>query len=134
MATALDIWQREQDQHARHLRLLRDRFEAGLRAGLPNIVVHGAGAARLPQTSNVAFPGLDGQVLLMALDLAGRSVLGRRGCSSGSDRAFADAPGDGIAQCAGCSSLRFSFGATNTKAEIDEAVRRIVHVCGELRA
>jgi cysteine desulfurase len=133
MATALDLWQRAQDECARRLRSLRDRFEAGLRAGLPGNVVHGAGAERLPQTSNVAFPGLDGQMLLMALDLAGVACSVGSACSSGSTelsptlRAM-DLPNDLVA-----SSLRFSFGATTTEAEIDEAVRRIVEVCRELR-
>jgi cysteine desulfurase len=133
MATALDLWQREQQQCARRLRLLRDRFEAGLRAGLPNIVVHGIGAERLPQTSSVAFPGLDAQVLLMALDLAGVACSVGSACSSGSTELSPtlqamDLPKDVVA-----SSLRFSFGATTTEAEVDEALRRIVHVCRELR-
>jgi cysteine desulfurase len=163
MATALDLWQRGHAERARRLRSLRDRFEQALRAAMPNITVHGADALgrqldcrpgsgsttatptrasatptpkpdpRLPQTSNVAFPDFDGQVLLMALDLAGVACSVGSACSSGSTelsptlRAM-DLPGNLVA-----SSLRFSFGITNTEAEIDEAVRRIVHVCSELR-
>ena len=88
--------------------------------------------ARLPQTSNVAFPGHDGEMLRMALDLAGVACSVGSACSSGSTdlsptlRAM-DLPNDLVK-----SSLRFSFGATTTKAEIDEAVRRIAHVCREL--
>jgi cysteine desulfurase len=87
---------------------------------------------RLPQTSNVAFPGLDGEVLRMALDLGGVACSVGSACSSGSTelsptlRAM-DLPNDLVT-----SSLRFSLGATTTEAEIDEAVRRIVHVCHEL--
>ena len=44
MATALELWQKEQDEYARRLTALRDRFEAGLRAALPSVVVHGTGA------------------------------------------------------------------------------------------
>jgi cysteine desulfurase len=154
MATALALWQKEQDQYARRLQTLRDRFERGLREGLENVlgrqlhcrpgsggtsanptsvVVHGAGAARLPQTSNIAFPGLDGQVLLMALDLAGVACSVGSACASGSSelsptlRAM-ELPNELVA-----SSLRFSLGATTTEAEIDQSVRCIVHVCRELR-
>jgi cysteine desulfurase len=87
---------------------------------------------RLPQTSNVAFPGRDGEMLRMALDLAGVACSVGSACSSGSTelsptlRAM-DLPKDLVT-----SSLRFSFGATTTEAEIDEAVRRIAHVCREL--
>jgi cysteine desulfurase len=133
MATALELWHQAQEDHARRLLKLRDRFETGLRAELPDIVVHGAQAARLPQTSNIAFPGIDGQVLLMALDLAGVACSVGSACSSGSTelsptlRAM-ELPNDWVA-----SSLRFSVGATTTEAEIDEAVRRIVGVCREIR-
>ena len=153
MATALELWHKEQDEHARRLTALRDRFEQQLRAELQNllgrqlhchpeggsttatptsVVFHGVGAERLPQTSSVAFPGLDGEKLLMALDLAGVACSIGAACSSGSTelsptlRAM-DLPKEIVA-----SSLRFSFGATNTEAEIDEAVRRIVQVCREL--
>ena len=134
MATALELWHKEQDTYARRLASLRNRFERGLAAELPNIVVHGAEAARLPQTSNVAFPGIDGQIFLMALDLAGVACSVGSACSSGSTelsptlRAM-DLPNDWVT-----SSLRFSVGVTTTEAEIDEAVRRIVRVCRELGA
>ena len=133
MAAALEIWQKEQAELAHRLGLLRDRFEQGLRAGLADVVIHGAAAERLPQTSNVAFPGLDGEVLRMALDLAGVACSVGAACSSGSTelsptlRAM-DLPKELVA-----SSLRFSLGATTTQAEIDEAVRRIIHVCRELK-
>ena len=77
MQTALELALREQEEHTRRMTALRDRFEAGLRAGYPGVVIHGAAAPRLPNTTNAAFPGLEGQILLLALDLAGRRLLGR---------------------------------------------------------
>jgi cysteine desulfurase len=133
MATALELWHRQQDEYARRLRSLRDRFETGLRAALTNIVVHGTDAERLPQTSNVAFPGLDGQVLLMALDLAGVACSVGSACSSGSTELSPTLRAMDLPNSLVASSLRFSFGVTTTEAEIDDAVRRIVRVCGEIR-
>ena len=153
MAKALELWHKEQQRYAQLLSALRDRFEQQLRAGLQNalgrqlhcrlgggsatatptsVVVHGLRAERLPQTSSVAFPGLDGETLLMALDVAGVACSIGAACSSNATelsptlRAM-DLPKELVA-----SSLRFSFGATNTETEIDEAVRRIVGVCREL--
>ncbi len=132
MAKALELWHKEQQRYARRLTALRDHFERQLQAGLPDVVFHGLRAERLPQTSSVAFPGLDGETLLMALDVAGVACSIGAACSSGATelsptlRAM-DLPKELVA-----SSLRFSFGATNTEAEIDEAVRRIVRVCREL--
>jgi len=133
MRTALEIWEKEQEEHARHLTALRERFEHGLKSGFPGLIVHGAAAERLPHTSNVAFPGLDGQVLLMALDIAGVACSVGSACSSGSTELSPTLRAMGLATDIVGSSLRFSIGATTTEAEIDEAVRRILHVCSQLR-
>jgi cysteine desulfurase len=132
MATALDLWAKEQDEHARRLTALHDRFESGLRAALPNIVVHGTDAKRLPQTSNIAFPGVDGEVLRMALDLGGVACSVGSACSSGSTELSPTLRAMELPNTLVSSSLRFSLGATTTEAEIDEAIRRIAHVCRQL--
>ncbi len=133
MVTALRIWRNEREAHFHHLLRLRNRFEAGLKAGFPELVVNGSGADRLPQTSNVAFPGLDGQVLLMTLDMAGVACSVGSACSSGSSELSPTLLAMGLPKPIVASSLRFSLGTTNTEAEIDEAVRRILHVVHELR-
>jgi cysteine desulfurase len=132
MATALELCQREQEQYIQTMTALRERFEGGLRAALPGIVIHGAAANRLPQTSSVAFPGIDGEMLRITLDLAGVACSIGAACASGSTelsptlRAM-DLPKELVA-----SSLRFSFGWTNTPSEIDAAVARIAKACREL--
>jgi cysteine desulfurase len=134
MAAALELCHKEQERHARRLRSLRDRFERALRTGVPGAVVHGAAAPRLPQTSNVAFPGLDGEVLRMALDLAGVACSVGSACSSGSTELSPTLRAMDLSGELAASSLRFSLGAAATEAEIDEAARRVVQVCGELRS
>lgn len=133
MAVALELWQRDQDAHAQRLTALRERFECGLRAGLPELVINGAAALRLPHTSSVAFPGLDGQMLLMALDLAGVACSVGSACSSGSSELSPTLQAMGLPRPILASSLRFSLGATTTEQEVDQAVQRIVHVVNELR-
>jgi len=132
MQTALELWQKEQDEHFRKLTALRDRFESGLKAGRPNVIVHSEAAARLPQTSNVAFPGLEGQILLLALDMSGVACSVGSACASGSTELSPTLRAMGIPNDLVASSLRFSLGATTTEAEIDEAVERILRVCREL--
>ena len=132
MQTALELWQKEQDEHCRKLTALRDRFESGLKAGRPGLIVHGEGAARLPQTSNIAFPGLEGQILLLALDMAGVACSVGAACASGSTELSPTLRAMGLPNDIVASSLRFSFGATTTEAQIDEAVARILRVCREL--
>jgi cysteine desulfurase len=133
MATALELWQEEQEEHARRLTALRERFEKGLKAGFPEVVVNGAGAERLPHTASVAFPGLDGQVLLMALDMAGVACSVGSACSSGSTELSPTLRAMNVSPEILTSSLRFSLGATTTEEEIDEAVNRILEVVKALQ-
>jgi cysteine desulfurase len=132
MQTALELWQREQGEHCRRLTALRDRFEAELKAGRPDVIVHSEGAARLPNTSNIAFPGLEGQILLLALDMAGVACSVGSACASGSTELSPTLRAMGLPNDIVASSLRFSLGATTTEAQIDEAVVRILKVCREL--
>jgi cysteine desulfurase len=128
MATALRLCCQEQQERTRRMERLLARFEGGLRAGYPGIVINGVDAERLPQTANIAFPGHDGQMLLMALDLAGIACSVGAACSSGSTELSPTLRAMGLPKAVVSGSLRFSLGPTTTEAEIDEAVRRILHV------
>ncbi len=133
MQIALELWSKDHQAHARRLTALRERFESGLKSGIPGLAVNAAAAERLPHTSSIAFPGLDAQVLLMALDIAGVACSVGSACSSGSTELSPTLRAMGLPQEVVAGSLRFSFGATTTEAEVDEAVRRILHVVTELR-
>jgi len=132
MRTALELWREEHEAHARRLTSLRERFEGGLKAGFDALVVNGSGADRLPHTSSIAFPGLDAQVLLMALDTSGVACSVGSACSSGSTELSPTLLAMGLPGEIVKSSLRFSLGAITTEAEIDEAVGRILSVVHEL--
>jgi cysteine desulfurase len=132
MMTALELWEKVRDEHCRKLTALRDRFEAGLKAALPGVIVHSEAAARLPQTSNMAFPRLEGQILLLALDMAGVACSVGSACASGSTELSPTLRAMGLPNDIVASSLRFSLGATTTEQEIDEAIARITRVCREL--
>ena len=133
MLAALEFWHGEQETLAAHLAALRDEFEATLQAGWPDLVINGGAALRLANTSNVAFPGLDRQALVMALDLAGVCCSTGSACASGSSEPSPALLAMGCPRAVFESSLRFSLGATTTAAEMAEAARRILKVCNELR-
>ena len=134
MLTALRAWHREQAQRAARLRELRDRFEAALVAGWSQAVVNGAGAPRLPHTSNISFAGLNRQALAMALDLAGVACSTGSACASGSTDPSPTLVAMGLPSSVLESSLRFSLGATSTAAEVEAAVGRILRVCNDLQS
>ena len=128
MHVALASFQREQAARIERITRLRDRFEAAIRRGWPNVVVNGQPAERLPNTSNLSFPGFDRQALLMALDMAGIACSTGSACASGSREPSPTLLAMGLPDALVQSSLRFSLGTTTTEAEIDDAVGRILSV------
>jgi cysteine desulfurase len=133
MATALELWHAEWSTRSTQLQQLRDRLQAGLRDRCPPTVVNGEEAPRLPNTLNIAFPGLDGEALLVALDLAGV------GCSLGTTCASGSTEPAPVLVAMGCppevykASVRFSLSRDNTIEEIDDAIERVAMVVNRLR-
>ncbi len=98
------------------------------------MIINGSLKHRLPNTLNLAFPGLEGDPLLISLDLEGIACSLGSTCASGSSEPAPALVAMGCpAEVLNC-SVRFSVGITNTEAEIDEAVRRIAGVVNRLRA
>jgi cysteine desulfurase len=112
---------------------LRQRFEAGL-AGIPGARVRGAGAPRLPHTTNVGFTGLAGQALAVRLDLAGFAVSTGSACHSGVVEPSETLLAMGISAAEALASLRVSFGLTNTLAEVEAFLPVLAREVGALRA
>lgn len=133
LLAALEVWQRERMTRTTHWLALREAFETKLQTGYPDLVVHGASVERLPQTSNIAFIGVNRQTLLIALDQAGIACSTGSACASGSSEPSPTLIAMGRPAAELESSLRFSFGATTTAAEVAEAAERILSVYRELR-
>lgn len=133
MATALEIWQAQQDEYTDHVCSLRDRFEQQLTELAAPLVINGQQADRLPNTSNITFPGVEGEALLIALDLEGICCSLGSACASGSVEPSPVLLAMGIETEAAKSSMRFSLHRELTEDEIDEACRRIAAAVNRLR-
>lgn len=83
LATALHLAVAEREEHAKHLRDLRDELEERVRAAVPDTVVNGDPGHRLPGISHLSFPGCEGDALLMLLDAKGISCSTGSACSAG---------------------------------------------------
>jgi cysteine desulfurase len=131
-AIAAELAVREQEEEAARLGALRDRLEEGLRALVPDLIVNGAGAERLPHVLNVTIPGADQEGLLIGLDLEGLAVSGASACqsASASPSHVLSAMGQLVAEAA---AIRLSLGRTTTAAEIDRAVRIVPLVVERVR-
>jgi cysteine desulfurase len=141
MRLALELWDSQRADWGNHLEIIRDHFEGELRSLDADgqrrmkgcqLAVLGSDAERLPNTSNVAFVGLDRQVLFMALDQAGIACSTGSACASGSSEPSPVHLAMGCEPSVISSALRFSFGVTTTLAEVEEASRRIIRICNDL--
>lgn len=101
---------------------LRDRFERTLREAIPEAIVNGAQAPRLANTSNVSFPGVDGQDVLVALDLEGIAVSTGAACQAGAAEPSHVILALGRARELAAGSIRFSWGWETTEETIERVL------------
>lgn len=101
----------------------RDRLERGLRARFPDLVVHAAGAERLPNTLSCAIPGHRAAAILAKLDDVACSA--GAACHDGNDTPSAVLLAMGVPAELANATLRLTTGRSTTEAEIDAAVERI---------
>lgn len=133
MARALEIWHADRQSWCATVGKLRDRLQQGLVQRCPFAIVHGSQQHRLPNTLSIAFPGCDGDALLVALDLAGICCSLGSTCASGSSEPAPILVAMRCAPDAIRSTLRFTVGSDNTSAEIDQAIERIAATVQRLR-
>jgi cysteine desulfurase len=111
------------DEERARLATLRDGFEHALKDALPDAVILGANAPRLPNTSNVALPGLAAENTVIALDLDGVMVSSGSSCSSGKIAASHVLAAMGVNDL---SSIRVSFGWNSNSDDADAVVSSLV--------
>ncbi len=112
---------------------LRDRLERGIVDAVPDAWVNGAGAERLPNTTNIGFAGVEGEAMVIALDLRGFAVSSGSACSSGAVEPSHVLLAMGLGREDARSSLRFSLGRSNTVAQVDALVEAVAASVRQLR-
>lgn len=130
---ALRITMAQQSITSEQMIQLRQRFESSLRNDLPDIVIHGSDAPRLPHTSSIGFPGCDRQALQMSLDMEGIACSTGSACASGSSQPSHVLTAMNVADDLLQASLRFSLSRFTTSEQIDEAVQRITTAVHKLK-
>ena len=113
---------------------LRDRLEAGILAEVPGTAVNGEAAARVGNTSNISFHGVEAESLLIALDLEGIAVSTGSACSSGTLEPSHVLRAMGFPPHRTQNSIRFSLGLGNTVADVDRVVTVLPGIVDRLRA
>jgi cysteine desulfurase len=118
---------------AAHISALRDKLEQSLLARVPDSRANAAGAPRTPNTCNVTFPGIEGEALIIALDLKGLACSTGAACSSGAVEPSHVLTAVGLPAAEARASIRFSLGRHTTAAEIDAALEIVPGAVAQLR-
>ena len=134
MARALECFDNDADEITASVANFRNQLQQQLTDSCAPAFVHGANAPRLPNTLSIAFPGVDGEAMLVSLDLCGIA------CSLGSTCASGSAEPAPALLAMGCdpdicrSSVRFSLSRETTVEEVQNAAARISEVVQRLRS
>ncbi|MGH9667611.1 MAG: cysteine desulfurase family protein, partial [Bryobacteraceae bacterium] len=112
---------------------LRDRLERGILAGVPGVRVNAARGPRVPNTSSVSFEGIEGEAMVIALDLRGFAVSSGAACSSGAVEPSHVLLALGLSREQARGSLRFSLGRSNTAEQVDALIEAVAASAAHLR-
>ncbi|MDQ6825774.1 MAG: aminotransferase class V-fold PLP-dependent enzyme, partial [Candidatus Eremiobacteraeota bacterium] len=133
MARALEFAVGELPQVPSSIAVLRDRLENGIRERIAGVRVNGRGNPRLANSCNVSFAGVDGEGLLIGMDLEGIAVSTGSACASGSLQPSHVVAALGTTEQWTRGVVRFSLGRANTQAEIDRTLEVLAPVVDRLR-
>ncbi len=130
---ALEIATDELPREMPRIEMLRDRLEAGVLERIPDVVVNGEGAPRVPNTLNVSIKYVEGESLLFLLDEEGILVSSGSACTSGSLEPSHVLLAMGLDHATAHGSLRFSLARENTEDDIEKVLDVLPRVVKRLR-
>jgi cysteine desulfurase len=133
LGKAAEIARNSLAEDAQRVSALRDKLQQGLLHRVPQSRVNGGGAPRTPNTTNLVFPGVEGEALLIALDLKGLACSTGAACSSGAVEPSHVLTAIGLSPEEARASLRFSLGRHTTSADIDFALNVVPAAVAQLR-
>jgi cysteine desulfurase len=128
---AARLARQEFDTEVPRLRALRDRLENGIKAAFPEVVVNGDPDHRLPHLSNVSFPYVEGESLIMGIKEI--AVSSGSACTSASLEPSYVLKGLGLGDELAHSSIRFSLGRFTTQEQVDYAIQKVTAEAARLR-
>ncbi len=133
MTRALEIAVSGLDEYAARVGALRDRLQEGITERIPDVIVNGAGALRVPNTLNVSVKYVEGESMLLWLSDEGILVSSGSACTSGSLEPSHVLLAMGLDHATAHGSLRFSLSHHNTQEEIDRVIEVLPQIVERLR-
>lgn len=133
MATALELAYAEREERNAHLLALRDRLIDGILQRIPDARLNGDREQRLPNNVNVSFEGVDGETILLNLDMHGIAASSGSACTTGSTEPSHVLLAIGLTPEQARSSIRLTLGKDNTEQEIDRTLNVLEETVTRLR-
>jgi cysteine desulfurase len=133
LGKAAEVARVSQAEDESRVAVLRDKLEQGLLTRVPDCRTNGRGVPRTPNTSNITFPGIEAEALVIALDLKGLACSTGAACSSGAVEPSHVLTAIGLPPSEARASLRFSLGRHTNDAEIDSALEIVQAAVAHLR-
>lgn len=124
LGKAISLLKENLSERVLYIKNLRNKFEEQILCTIPGVQVNGEGS-RISNVSNLYFPGVDGESMLIALDTAGISASHGSACSSGATEPSRVLLNMGLSAERAKNSIRFSFSYLNSVDEIEKAVKTI---------
>lgn len=128
MGKAIELAYEHLEEHTDRIKELRDYYIDEIQKRIPDVIVNGDIERRLPGNANISFKNVDGEAMLLNLDLKGICASAGSACSSGSLEASHVLLAIGVPADVAHSSLRVSIGKYNTKEEIDYLIDCLVEI------
>jgi cysteine desulfurase len=133
LGRAAEIASREMEGEAKRIENLRNKLEEKIKENIPYVYINGHPSKRSPNTLNVSFEFVEGESLLLNLDLKGIAASTGSACTAGSLEPSHVLEAMGVPPQLAQGSLRFSLGWDNKEEDIDYTVETLKEIVGRLR-
>jgi cysteine desulfurase len=133
LAEALSMAVRNQEATIQKLLRLRGKFEASIMKNIEGIHIHGMHAPRIPNTSSISFPFIEGESILLHLDLKGIYASSGSACSADSPEPSHVLRAMGVPPLTAQGTIRFSLGKDNTDEEMGYVIQSLIEITSRLR-
>ena len=123
----------EMNNEIKRIKYLRDKLEKGIKNIIKNVKINGHPTKRLPGTLNVSFKNIEGESILLRLDMHGIAVSTGSACSTGSLAPSHVIMALGVPTEVAHGSIRFSLGRENTESDVDTTIEKLKEVVNFFR-
>ncbi|MFQ3619866.1 MAG: aminotransferase class V-fold PLP-dependent enzyme [Spirochaetales bacterium] len=134
LGKAIEVGAREMEEEVSRIRRLRDQLKEGIEERIPDIHINGHPTDILPGTLNVSFRGVEGEAILLYLDLEGIQVSTGSACASGSLEPSHVLLATGVGAELAHGSIRFSLGRENSEEDVAYILEKLPRIIQRLRA